>query len=457
MDALRTPRKRRPQPPPDELAVQFQRTVQWPAEFAPARRRCYTPEVTFWMFLAQVLCTGTSCQEAVARLLSRLALCGQRASAGTAAYCKARRRLKDEALERILAELGAKALTFAPGGKTWRGRAVKVVDGSSVSMPDTPQNQACYPQPTTQKEGCGFPVMRLVVLFSLGAGTVLAYARGALAVHERTLFHALWGCLEDGDILLADRGFGSYADFHVLGLRGVDCVMRKNARRGKSSTLAKKLGEKDLLMNWNKNSVCPAWMTRETWEAMPQTMPVREITVEISTPGFRTTHVTIATTLLDPALFPAQDFAALYRRRWMAELYLRDLKTTMGMEVLRCKSPAMVHKELVLHLIAYNLLRATMLQAARQNKTPSDRLGFKACLATLRQWAPRFAQLQNHPRKTQALFQDMLRTIAAAKLADRPDRVEPRAIKRRPKNYPLLTKHRKEFKEIPHRNNYRAA
>lgn len=457
MNALKTPRKKKPQAPPDELATLFQQLVQWPAQFAAKRRRTYTPENTFWLFLSQVLCTSASCQEAVTRLLSRLALRGKRVSANTSAYCKARQRLPQEALDLVFDELNSKALARAPSAQRWCGRNVKVTDGSSGSMPDTPENQARYPQPKTQKKGCGFPVMRIVVLFSLGTGAVLAYARGALAVHERTLFHEVWDQLEREDVVLADRGFCSYADFYVLGQRGVDCVMRKHQRRGKTSILEKKLGENDLLVRWNKNNVCPAWLSKKAWDAMPQTMLVREITVEISTPGFRTTSITIATSLLDPRQFPAEAFAQLYRRRWMAELFLRDLKTTMGMDMLRCKSPGMIHKELTMHFIAYNLLRTAMLEAARQTTVPPESIGFKAGLATTRQWAPLFAGLHNRPRKHAALYKKMLQTIAANQISHRPDRNEPRAKKRRPKNYPLLTQPRREFKEIPHRNRYHVA
>jgi hypothetical protein len=437
------------------MACLFERLAQWPEQFASKRKRRYTHEGTFWLFLGQVLCTRASCQEVVARFLSRLALCGQRASANNAAYCKARKRLPQEALDQVFEDIKDKAL--APGADQWGGRNVKVVDGSSVSMPDTRHNQARYPQPTAQKEGCGFPVMRLVVLFSLGAGVVLAYAKGALSMHERTLFHELWARLEKADILLADRGFCSYADFCVLLERGIDCVMRKHARRGKTSVTKKRLGKNDVLMHWNKNNIRPVWLNKEAWDALPQTMPVREITFQVSNHGFRTTRITIATTLLDPKEFPAASFAELYRRRWRAELYLRDLKTTMGMEVLRCKSPEMIHKELVMHFIAYNLLRVAILDAAHRTKTSPHAIGFKACLATVRQWAPVFPPPHERPRKHARLYRALLHTIAAVKLQIRPDRIEPRARKRRPKNYPLLNKPRKQFKEIPHRNKQRAA
>lgn len=441
---------------PDAFAILFRKHLTWPAQFAPQRKRLYTPENTFWLFLSQVLWTDASCQEVVARFLARLAQWGEGASSNTAAYCKARRRLPQEALEHIFKSLDVPASALTPSEQAWCGRKVKVYDGSSVSMPDTQNNQESYPQPTTQKPGCGFPVMRLVVLFSLSAGTVLAYARDALGISERELFHRMWEDLEEDDIVLADRGFCSYADFWILRQRKVDSVMRKQGRRGKSSVEEKRLAKNDCLMRWKRSPVKPKWMEEADWHAMPETMVVREITVDIQTPGFRTKQVVIATTLLDHQQFPAEAFVQLYRRRWLAELYLRDLKTTMAMEVLRCKTPEMVDKELIMHFIAYNLLRILQLEAAQQADCCPHTIGFKACLATARQWAPQFAPLHTKPRKYAALYRVILTTIAANQLPKRPNRVEPRARKRRPKNYALLNKPRKDFKEIPHRNKHRA-
>ena len=440
---------------PDELACLFQDLVHWPEEWRGKRERLYTPSTTFWMFLAQVFYTGASCQEMVARFIARLTTTNREASANNAAYCKARMRLPQEAINHVHQDLVKQASALAPRETRWGGRPVKVLDGSSVSMPDTPANQAQYPQPNTQKKGCGFPVMRLTVLFSLSTGAVLAYAKDALAVHERTLFHRLWHSLEKDDILLADRGFCGYADFHLLLQRGIDCVMRKHQRRGKSSSLEKKLGKKDALMRW-RNTGKPKWLSMDEWRKLPETMVVREISIDITTPGFRTKHVTITTTLRDHKKFPPEYFAELYRRRWAAELYLRDIKTTMAMDVLRCESPAMIHKELTMYLIAYNLLRITMMQAARRAGETQRAISFKSSLATLRQWAPYFLKLHHRPRKRLKLHCALLDTTAKNRLPNRPDRVEPRARKRRPKNYPLLTKPRQDFEEIPHRNNYRA-
>jgi hypothetical protein len=444
--------------PPDRLACLFHDHVRWPEQYASKRNRLYAAQNTFWMFLAQVLATGSSCQETVARLLAGLAAVGQHASANTASYCEARKRLPQEGLDDVLRQVTSATHAHANEPKRmWCGRRVKVVDGSSVSMPDTPANQAQYPQPGAQKPGCGFPVARLTVFFCLVTGVVLAYANAALTVAERTLFHDLWDSLEQGDVVLADRGFCSYADFYVLGRRGVDCVMRKHQRRGKTSLVEKRLGKNDVLMVWMKTSVRPEWLDEQTWRAMPASLVVREIAIAVQTPGFRTKHITVATTLLDPKAFPKQAFEQLYRRRWMIELFLRDLKTTMGMEVLRCKSPAMIHKELAMHFIVYNLLRAAIYEATqKRNVSPYD-ISFKSALATLRQWAPHFDALTAKPRKRASLYRLLLQTLLQNRIPHRPDRAEPRAKKRRPKNYPLLNKPRGTFKEIPHRNRYHAA
>jgi len=444
--------------PPDRLECLFHDQVRWPAQYASKRNRRYPMHITFWLFLSQVLATATSCQETVARYLATLAAAGQHASANTGSYCEARKQLPQEGLDQVLREVTYETHARANARRhMWRGRRVKVVDGSSVSMPDTPQNQAAYPQPGTQKPGCGFPVARLTVMFCLATGVVLAYAKAALAVSERALFRDLWKHLEPGDIVLADRGFCSYAEIYLLGRRGVDCVMRKHQRRGKTSLVEKRLAKNDVVMAWMKTGVRPEWLDEQTWRDMPDSLLVREITVVIETPGFRTKNVVVTTTLLDPKAFPKQAFEQLYRRRWMAELCLRDLKTTMGMDVLRCKSPAMIHKELAMHLIAYNLLRAAIFQAAdARRRNPYD-ISFKSTLATLRQWAAYFESLSTKPRKRARLYRNLLATLLKNRIPYRPDRTEPRAKKRRPKNYPLLTEPRHQYQEIPHRNRYHKA
>ena len=406
----------------------------------------------FWLFLSQVLSADRACRETLRNFLGRLALQGKSASGRTAGYCRARRRLRQEDLdpthERLVRQVRSE---HSPRG-LWLGRPVKVVDGSGLSMPDTPANQKLYPQPKGAKRGCSFPVMRVVAIFCLGTGVLIGLAKEALTVSERALFRSLWNLLEPGDVVLADRGFCGYAEFYFLKERGVDCVMRNHQRRTVGKTLLQRLAAGDRLILWHKSKPAPTWPDKLTWQAMPQTLTLREITFQVSIKGFRVEAVTVATTLLDPKRFPTSAFADLYRRRWQAELFLRDIKTTMGMDILRCKTPEMIHKELTMHLIAYNLVRLTMLEAACKHNAPVERLSFKGTLSAIRSWTPIFAAV-GEPRR-RVLWTRLLEALAADRLPDRPNRVEPRARKRRPKNYQLLNKPRSLFKEIHHRNKY---
>jgi len=294
--------------------------------------------------------------------------------------------------------------------------------------------------------------MRIVALFSLATGVLLQYATGSRKAAERPLFRLLWGALEAGDVLLADRGFCSLADFHLLLVRGIDCVMRLHQRRAAGVRVIKKLGRGDTLVEWAKSKVRPKWLTREQWAAIPDAFRVRHITFNVDVKGFRTTRITIATTLLDPKEFPARHFADLYRRRWAVELYLRDIKTALGMDILRCQTPEMVEKELIMHVIAYNLIRATMLKAAAAQGRDITRISFKGTCQAMRGWAPVLAAAPD--RDTQRLVEAMLKAVARTPLPFRPNRTEPRAIKRRQKNYQLMNKPRRQFKECPHRNKY---
>jgi len=341
----------------------------------------------------------------------------------------------------------------AEGEGLWCGRRVKVVDGSGLSMPDTAENQAVYPQSRRQKPGCGFPVMRIVALFSLATGAIVALAKDALRVHERTLFRRLWDSLDPGDVVLADRGFCSYADYYRLARRGVDAVMRKNGRRSVGATPGRRLGKGDRLVHWHKTGRCPKWLDREAWDAMGDRLTVREVHFVVDTPGFRSQAITVSTTLLDPRAYPTNAFIELYRRRWMAELFLRDIKTTLGMDILTCKSPDMVHKELLMYLIAYNLVRALMLEASLRHGVPVHRISFKGTLSTVREWTPILAAASRTRRR--ALVDRLIAILARDPLPHRPNRVEPRARKRRPKNYQLLSKPRHELTEVMHRNRYR--
>jgi hypothetical protein len=407
------------------------------------------------MFLSQVFSADHACRETLRKFLAGLALEGKTASCRTAAYCKGRRRLRANDLEEVHGSLVRTIRARYARARLWRGRPVKVVDGSGLSMPDTPANQALYPQSPHAKPGCSFPVMRVVAVFCLGTGLLMELAKGALNVSERALFRELWGVFEEGDVILADRGFGGFAEFYHLLRRGVDCVMRNHHRRTVGLTIVRRLGKGDHLVRWRKSRPPVVWLDKAAWAALPETLLVRQIQFAVPIRSFRTRSVTLATTLLDPIAFPTEAFMDLYRRRWRAELYLRDIKITLGMDVLRCKTPEMVHKELSMFLIGYNLVRLLMLEAAASEHVPLERLSFKGTVATVRAWAPALAG-RSSAGERQRLLSLLLRCLAADPLPLRPNRLEPRAKKRRPKNYQLLNKPRHLFKEIHHRNRYTA-
>ena len=423
---------------------------------AGERDRLYCGARTFWLFLWQILSGNLSCSETVQSALAWLSLeTGQKASANTAAYCKARARLERVALARAAERIAGDLERLAQDDR-WRGRRVRLVDGTGLSMPDTPQNQRDFPQSKRQKPGCGFPLLRLVVLFSLASGALVRAAWGSLAVAERTLFRQLWGDLQSGDLLVADRGFCGFADFWMLLQRGVDCLMRNHQRRSAGQRTLKRLGKSDHLVAWRKTGPCPQWLDRAIWAAMPEELTVRQIEVAVEIQGFRTRKIVLVTTLLDARRFPRASFAALYRRRWLAELFLRDIKISIGMDVLKCKTPEMVLKELQMYLIAYNLIRGLMLQAARIHGAEPLHLSFKRTADALRQWAPLIHGVRSRRKAMERLKDSLLYYIARLRLPDRPNRIEPRAIKRRGKNYQWLNKPRREFREIAHRNKYRA-
>jgi hypothetical protein len=431
--------------------------LELPGDFgAPKRKRLFPPATTFWLFLAQVLSADGSCVEALARFLAELFhQRGKTASPNTAAYCNARARLKTPEIEAAARGLAHRVEAQGEPWR-WKQRRVRVADGTGVSMPDTPSNQRAWPQSSRSKPGCSFPVMRLVGLFGLATGALIDIAYGALTVSETALMRSLWPLLAPGDVLLADRGFCSFADLFLLGKRGVDCVMRKNARR-KNAAVIERLGRNDRIVEWRKSGKQPRWLDEAQWRELPESMTVREVKVNVDVPGFRTQVIWVTTTLLDHHQYPAEDLAQLYRRRWRVEIFFRDIKITMGMDVLRCKSPAMVEKELWMRVIAYNLVRALMVEAAREHDQNPERLSFKRTVAMLRQWSPLLARTGLAPRERKRIYDALLHYIAKVKVPDRPNRVEPRARKRRPKNYQLLNKPRWEFKEIMHRNKYRKA
>ena len=417
------------------------------------RNRLFTPLVTFWAFLSQVLSPQSACRDAVRKAQAWWSL-GRRlpVSTNTSAYCQARSRLSDQTLLAIHRQTAQRLECNVPTDSLWLGRRVKVVDGTTCSMPDTAESQKAYPQPGSQKPGCGFPMMKLVGLFCLASGALLEVVRGTLRVHESQLFRHLWPHLYPGDVLLADRGFCSFFSLSSLQERGVDCLMRLHQRRRVDFRRGKRLGPEDIVLHWTKPAQRPETLNAQEFSALPDSLTVRQIRLHPKIKGFRVRTIVLVTTLLDPIAFPVEVLGELYFQRWSVELHFREIKTLLRLDILRCLSPQMVHKELLLHMIAYNLIRCLMQQAAICHHVDLSRISFKGTLDTLHHFADVIRAAAAKPRRRAQLYSEMLRLIATDQLPIRPLRSELRAKKRRAKNYQLLTKPRKLMIIIQHRS-----
>jgi hypothetical protein len=326
-----------------------------------------------------------------------------------------------------------------------------VLDGSTVTLPDTPENQAAYPQQTCQRRGCGFPILRLVALFSLATGMLTGWATGHWGQHELVLWQTLWDQLRPGEVLLGDRGFGVWAVLAQCVQRGVHGVFR--AKRKIDFRTGQRLGRHERLVQWPKPEVRPIYLTPAQWAALPPVLTLRVVRCRIQRKGFRTREVTLVTTLLDGVRYPLAALGQLYYRRWEVELNLRNLKTTLQMEHLSCQTPANVERELRMHFLIHNLVRRLMLEAARRHGVPLGRMSFAGTLATARRYGEALLRVSSH-RKRQRIMAELFRVLAADPVPDRPGRREPRALKRRPKPYPRLTCHRRLYRQVPHPNRY---
>jgi Transposase DDE domain len=405
--------------------------------------RIFTPLVTLCTFLSQVLSDDHSCRAAVARLMAwRCAEGLPPCSPDTGGYCKARQRLPEALLPRLVRDTADGLREDAPDAWLFHGRKVTLVDGSTVSMPDTPENQAEYPQHGNQEPGCGFPIARIVVLIALATGAVLDAAvgprKGKLS-GESTLLRSLHGRLPRGDILLGDRCFCSYFEVAMLLSQGVDVVLRQNKNRPVDFRGGRRLGRDDHLVVWHRPQRA-SWMGAEAYAAVPETVTIRELRVRVAQRGFRTRTLIVMTTLLDGIKFSHDELAILYRARWHAELDIRSLKQTLKMDVLRCKTPEMVRKEIWAHLLVANLIRGVMAGAARRHGVSPRELSFQGARQTMDGFRSELSHAR--PADAEVLREAASKAIAGHRVGDRPDRVEPRVRKRRPKNYPLMHKPR---------------
>lgn len=403
-------------------------------EVSAYRERVYPPLTTLGLLIGQVLSPDGACQDAVARCLSERTAAGQApCSLNSGPYCRARQRLPLELIKRLGESVGAQLEKACPQSWKWRGRSIKLIDGTILSMPDTEKNQSVYPQSGVQKPGLGFPLAMLVALISLSTGAVLQWALGPCRgkhTGEQALFRTLMPQLASGDVVLADRYYCNYFTVAHLVERGVDLVTRQHQRRVTDFSRGQRLGRRDHLVDWVRPKR-PDWMTPESYGRMPEHLTLRETEV-----GGRI----LVTTLGDAKIVSAAEIDALYRQRWQIEVDLRSIKAHMGMDILRAKSPAMVDKEIAAHLLAYNLVRAMMARAAAGTHILARSLSFKGAL----QLMLAFEQRLRFSAGTSAriMTAHLLGAISRLQLPIRPGRIEPRAVKRRPKNLPLLTQPR---------------
>ena len=413
--------------------------------------RIFSPLVTLWVFLGQVLSADHSCRAAVARLIAHRLARGQRpCSAETGAYCQARQRLPESFFADVACSVGRRLDDQAEQRWLWQGRRVYLFDGTTVTMPDTPENQAAYPQVYNQKPGLGFPIARIGALISLACGAVvnLGFCQYAgKGQGEVSLLRRLWDVLRPRDVVLGDRLLGNWATIVFLQQRGVELVSRLNTyHRRVDFRRGKRLGPDDHVVRWAKPTSIRS-LDREAYHALPEFVTVREARIRVRQPGFRTREIVVVTTLLDPEQTTKEDLATLYRARWHNELDLRSLKAVMQMRELRCKTPEMVRKEVWAHVLAYNLIRTVMAQAAARHGVAPRTISFKGTLQTLEAFQPllEFGALADAASRLR-LCLDLLDAIATHRVGDRPDRYEPRVKKRRRNHYDWLTKPRAEMK-----------
>jgi hypothetical protein len=404
--------------------------------------------VTLGLCLSQVIDPDHSCLAAVARLIVWLALNHRKPCAPeTSSYCEARGRLPEGVVSRLVRQTAREADDRGSDAWLWNGRRVTLVDGTTVSMPDTLENQAVYPQSTSQGIGLGFPLVRLVALISLATGVVRDLAMGPYAgkeTGETALFRTLWEGLEPGEIVLGDRLFGSFFGLAGLSERGVDALVRMHQRRQYDFRKGRCLGVEDHVVSWTKPER-PEWMDEETYAQIPEKLTVRELRISVEQPGFRVNELVLVTTLLEAEVFPKQEVARLFLERWNIELDFRSIKCVLQMEVMRCKTPEMVRKEIWMHLLAYNLIRGVMVDAAEAHGKKPRQLSFKGALQTMTAFQD--ALRSATPSDREDLRKEMLKAIASHKVGDRFGRTEPRANKRRPKQQRYLMEPRSQARK----------
>lgn len=432
-----------------------------PAEFlhqhsSSKRLRHYCNVVVFWAWLAQIMEANASCSKAVSLVQ---AWCDEaqlpRPSGDTGAYCKARNRIKLEFLQLIRRRINAYLNARVREEDKYKGHVVKSLDGSSVQLDDTFENQQVYPQPSSQKPGCGFPVMGIMGVLNHAHGGWEEFAVGVHTAHDAPVAHKLLDNFSKGDLACGDRAFCTYELIAGISQRGAHSLMRLHQARHRALDFrrGKNMGRNQRLVTWKKPKKQPlsSPLTQEQWAALPATMEIRLIRFWYEDRDGKKRRMVLATTLLDAEQYDWDELAGIYAQRWDIELRLRDVKTTLGMEQMRVKHPNTAHKTLEMTIIAYNLIKATCQQAAHEGNEDIRMISFKGALDTLVANTSRFLSHQKHPHKIREIWRSIIEMVGEKLIDLRPFRQEPRAIKRRPKSFSYLTSRRAEFKETPHR------
>lgn len=386
------------------------------------RERLYSPTVTLSMFMRQALSEDGSCQRAVNHWAAQCAVEGlPLQSVRTGGYCRARLRLPLSLITALSQRVAQRLSERAPSGWRWRGRRVKLLDGTGISMPDTPENQSAYPQPPSQAKGVGFPAARLAGVICLATGAVLKVALGPCG--ELSLVRRLMDEFSAGDVALADALYGNYFFIAALKALGADGLFEQNGSRRTDFRRGRRLGVRDHLVRWCKPPR-PVWMSEAEYEASPDDITVREVNVD---------GRVLVTTFISRRQVSKRALGRLYVQRWHVELDLRNIKTTLGMDVLSCLSPSMIEKEFGVYLLAYNVIRLLMAEAAARAGLRPRNVSFKHAVQLWTEWTsmPRIAWTAE---RTAAL----MHLIAQIPVGHRPGRLEPRERKRRPKPYPWL-------------------
>jgi len=430
--------------PADDVEQAFAEAA---VDFGTSKRSVFTPALTLWAFLSQVVQPAKSCSAAVLRVATLLVALGDSPCAlDTAAYCRARAKLPAVVIRKLTLQVSRRLEEAIPKEWLWQERHVELVDGSTMTAADTDENQEAFPQPASQKPGLGFPMIRMVFLLSLATAAATGMAYGPYKgkeTGETALLRQLLDDVAAGTVLLADRYYCSYWLVAMARQRQLDVVFRLHQLRKYDFSIGWRRGPDDHTVLWVKPAR-PEWMDEATYAALPDELIVREVRYRVEKPGFRVhgQELIVATTLCDAAEYSSEVLADLYRDRWHVELDIRAIKQSLQMDHLRCKTPFMVEKEIWAHLLGYNLLRKVAVQAAQQRGLHPREVSFTATKDALSAVWGQWTVAATPERVRQG--KELLRTLGQARVGNRPDRYEPRARKRRPKEYPLLTKPRKE-------------